>query len=41
MTRAYIRLDPAFDERKYDYPDGAYAALVATAPERQGEAPRE
>ena len=30
MTRAYIRLDPAFDERKYDYPDGPYAALVAT-----------
>lgn len=29
MTRAYIRLDPAFDERKYDYPDGAYAALIA------------
>lgn len=30
MTRAYIRLDPAFDEHKYEYPDGAYAALVAT-----------
>lgn len=30
MTRAYIRLDPAFDEHKYAYPDGAYAALVAT-----------
>jgi hypothetical protein len=30
MTRAYIRLDPAFDERKYDYTDGAYSALVAT-----------
>lgn len=30
MPRAYIRLDPSFDERKYDYPDGAYAALVAT-----------
>lgn len=29
MTRAYIRLDPSFDERKCDYPDGAYAALVA------------
>lgn len=30
MTRAYIRLDPAFDERKHVYPDGAYAALIAT-----------
>lgn len=30
MTRAYIRLDPSFDERKYDYPDGPYAALIAT-----------
>lgn len=30
MTRAYIRLDPSFDERKCDYPDGAYAALIAT-----------
>lgn len=30
MTRAYIRLDPAFDERKESYPDGPYAALVAT-----------
>jgi hypothetical protein len=30
MTRAYIRLDPGFDERKYAYPDNAYAALVAT-----------
>lgn len=30
MTRAYIRLDPAFDEHKYEYPDGAYAALVGT-----------
>lgn len=29
MTRAYIRLDPAFDERKADYPDGPYAALIA------------
>ncbi len=40
MTRAYLRLDPAFDERKADYPDGPYAALVAciclaeTQPER-------
>jgi hypothetical protein len=30
MTRAYIRLDPAFDERKEAYPDGPYAALIAT-----------
>lgn len=30
MPRAYLRLDPAFDERKHAYPDGAYAALVAT-----------
>jgi hypothetical protein len=30
MSRAYIRLDPGFDEHKHDYPDGAYAALVAT-----------
>lgn len=30
MTRAYIRLDPSFDERKCDYPDGAYAALVGS-----------
>ena len=30
MTRAYIRLDPSFDERKESYPDGPYAALVAT-----------
>jgi hypothetical protein len=30
VTRAYIRLDPAFDERKESYPDGPYAALVAT-----------
>jgi hypothetical protein len=29
VTRAYIRLDPAFDERKDHYPDGAYRALVA------------
>jgi hypothetical protein len=29
MSRAYIRLDPGFDEHKYDYPDGAYAAFVA------------
>jgi hypothetical protein len=30
MPRAYLRLDPAFDERKADYPDGPYAALIAT-----------
>lgn len=30
MPRAYLRLDPAFDERKESYPDGPYAALVAT-----------
>lgn len=30
MPRAYIRLDPGFDERKEFYPDGAYAALIAT-----------
>lgn len=29
MTRAYIRLDPDFADRKDDYPDGAFAALVA------------
>jgi hypothetical protein len=29
MSRAYIRLDPGFDEHKYDYPDGAYAAYIA------------
>lgn len=29
MTRAYIRLDPQFDERKESYPDGPYRALVA------------
>ncbi len=29
MTRAYIRLDPQFDERKESYPDGAYRALIA------------
>jgi hypothetical protein len=29
-TRAYIRLDPGFDERKESYPDGAYAAFIAT-----------
>lgn len=28
MTRHYIRLDPAFDERKESYPDGPYAALI-------------
>jgi hypothetical protein len=30
VTRAYIRLDPSFDERKESYPDGPYAALIAT-----------
>jgi len=30
MTRAYIRLDPSFDERKESYPDGPYASLIAT-----------
>lgn len=30
MTRAYLRLDPAFDEHKESYPDGPYAALIAT-----------
>jgi hypothetical protein len=30
MPRAYLRLDPAFDERKESYPDGPYAALIAT-----------
>lgn len=30
MTRAYLRLDPAFDERKESYPDGPYSALIAT-----------
>jgi hypothetical protein len=29
VTRAYIRLDPQFDERKEAYPDGPYRALVA------------
>jgi hypothetical protein len=29
MTRAYLRLDPAFDERKEAYPDGAYRSLIA------------
>jgi hypothetical protein len=29
VTRAYLRLDPRFDERKSHYPDGAYRALVA------------
>jgi len=29
MTRAYVRLDPAFDEHKAAYPDGPYAALIA------------
>lgn len=28
-TRAYLRLDPGFDERKEHYPDGPYAALIA------------
>lgn len=30
MTRAYLRLDPLYDENKAHYPDGPYAALVAT-----------
>jgi hypothetical protein len=30
VTRAYIRLDPAFAERKADYPDGPHAALIDT-----------
>lgn len=30
MPRAYLRLDPAFDEHKAHYPDGPYSALVAT-----------
>lgn len=30
MPRAYLRLDPGFDEAKESYPDGPYAALVAT-----------
>jgi hypothetical protein len=29
MPRAYLRLDPAYDERKESYPDGPYAALIA------------
>lgn len=29
MTRAYLRLDPAFDDHKQSYPDGPYAALIA------------
>ncbi len=28
MSRAYIRFEPAFAERKEDYPDGAFRALV-------------
>jgi hypothetical protein len=28
MTRAYLRLDPGFDEHKAHYPDGPYAALI-------------
>lgn len=27
--RAYIRLDPEFADRKEDYPDGAFASLIA------------
>lgn len=30
MTRAYLRLDPGYDEKKESYPDGPYAALIAT-----------
>ena len=29
-TRAYLRLDPGFDEHKEAYPDGPYAALICT-----------
>jgi hypothetical protein len=29
-TRAYLRLDPGFDEHKESYPDGPYAALITT-----------
>lgn len=29
VVRAYLRLDPAYDERKSDYPDGPYATLIA------------
>jgi hypothetical protein len=29
MTRAYIRLDPDYAERKEHYPDGAFVALTA------------
>jgi hypothetical protein len=29
MPRAYLRLDPGFDEHKEGYPDGPYAALIA------------
>lgn len=28
-TRAYLRLDPGFDERKESYPDGPYAAFIS------------
>lgn len=28
MSRAYLRLDPGFDEHKESYPDGPYAALI-------------
>ncbi len=28
MSRAYLRLDPGFDEHKENYPDGPYAALI-------------
>lgn len=30
MPRAYLRLDPGYDEHKESYPDGPYAALIAT-----------
>jgi hypothetical protein len=30
MTRAYIRLDPEYPDRKADYPDGAFTALTMT-----------
>ena len=29
MGRAYLRLDPGYDEHKESYPDGPYATLIA------------
>jgi hypothetical protein len=37
MTRAYLRLDPQFDERKESYPDGPYRALIATFCEAESQ----